>query len=620
MAVPVVSLTFFGLFLIVPVAIIMVLGVFKLIAWAGNAMLGRNHAVHSGRDGLGLWPVIAGVVPICLIVLSLVLVKPRAVRSVQVNSSGTTLSGPAVHFDQGQVTIVQDGPVVASEQISEVRQEILQAVQETGGQIPVDLPIPVVEPSIKPASEPLLSPVEAVAALASADEVAESNVAPAGNSTTEPTSEEAPVATLPAAVVAEELPVTDNAAEQKPAADDAAATNPEVADAAVPPTTTAIEIPGIETPEQRQARLTELAAHISPWIRSLLKDAQQEETTVAADVAEAVESSDKQIVVFQLAGPISQKYALIPLTPAFDAALSPVSPFLANGSLESIAESLAMFLKKPAKSSAEAPAAAVGTETPVVTEPQPVPVSEPSAPTTAPTAVAMTETTGAGQGNAELIPAGELTEVLVGDDTPEWVDSPQPHQFVVRSDALFPGESTVAPLNKAINEVLSERLRLYEESLEPALRAQARLVKLEIDEKTSQACVLKTFERLQAVGKDGADKQDMRFVYALVELPESVKKAAEQTVRISLQRDRVTGLAVIVFFAWLAICSATVVVRLWGRGGFFRKMIAIPILCLICIPFLLLAVGTGAATAGIPGSNMPRYPWADSSKPIRVQM
>jgi hypothetical protein len=629
MAAPVVSLTFFGLFLIAPVAIIMVLGVFKLIAWAGNAMLGRNHAVHSGRGGPGLWPVIAGAVPICLIVLALVLIKARTVHSVQVNSSDIPLSKPArpvMHVDQGQVTIVQDGTVVASEQISEVRQEILQAVQENGGQIPVDLPIPVADLSRKPAPEPALIPVESVAALASADEVAEASVvATPGSSTTEPTYEEAPATTVPAAVATEELPVGDNTAEQKPAADGAATTTPEVADAAMTPSPTpAIETPAIETPEQRQARLTELAAHISPWIRSLLNEAQQKETAVAADVAEAVESSDKQIVVFQLAGPIRQKYALIPLTPAFDAALSPVSPFLANGSLESIAESLAMFLKKPAKSSAEAPASAVGTETPAVAEPQPVPVSDLSAPTTAPTAtpttLAMTETTGPGKGNAELIPADELTEVLVGDDTPEWVDSPQPHQFVVRSDALFPGESTVAPLNKAINEVLAEQLRLYEESLEPALRAQARLVKLEIDEKTSQACVRKTFERLQAVGKDGSDKQDMRFVYALVELPESVKKAAEQTVRMSLQRDRVTGLAVIVFFAWLAICFASVVVRLWGRGGFFRKMIAIPILCLICIPLLLLAAGTGAATAGIPGSNMPRYPWADSSKPIRVQM
>ena len=547
MAAPVVSLPFFGLLLIVliaPVAIIMVLRVFKLIARAGNAMLGRNNPVHSGRGGQGLWPVIAGAVPICLIVLSLVLIKARTVHSVQVNSSDTTLYGPAgpavpaIRVDQGQVTIVQDGTVVASEQTSEVRQEILQAVQEDVGQIPVDLPIPV--------------------------------------------------------------------------ADDAAATTPEVADAATTPSTT----PAIETPEQRQARLTELASHISPWIRSLLNEAQQEENSVAADVAEAVESSDKQIVVFQLSGPIRQKYALIPLTPAFDAALSPVTPFLANGSLESIAESLATFLKRPAKTSTEVSASAGGTETPAVTEPQQVPVSDASAPTT----VAMTETTGPGKGNAELTPGEQLTEVLAGDDTPEWVDSPQPHQFVVRSDALFPGESTIAPLNKAINEVLPEQLKLYEESMEPALRAQARLVKLELDERTSQACVIQTFERLQAVGNAGSDKQNMRFVYALVELPESVKTAAEQTVRISLQRDRVTGLAVIIFFAWLAICSSSVVVRLWGRGGFFRKMVAIPILCLICIPLLLLAVGTGAATAGIPGSKMPRYPWADSSKPIRVQM
>jgi hypothetical protein len=347
-----------------------------------------------------------------------------------------------------------------------------------------------------------------------------------------------------------------------------------------------------------------------------LNEAQQEEDAVAADVAEAVESSDKQIVVFQLAGPIRQKYALIPLTPAFDAALSPVTPFLANGSLESIAESLATFLKRPAKTPTEVSASTGDSETPAVPEPQSIPTKDASVPTT----VAMAETTSEGKGNAELTTGEQLADVLASEETPAWVDSPQPHQFVVRSDALFPGESTVAPLNKAINEVLPEQLKLYEESLEPALRAQARLVKLELDEKTSQACVIQTFERLQAVGKDGSDKQDMRFVYALVELPESVKTAAVQTVRMSLQRDRVTGLAVIIGLAWLAICAASVVVRLWGRGGFFRKMVAIPILCLICIPLLLLAVGTGAATAGIPGSNMPRYPWADSSKPIRIQV
>jgi hypothetical protein len=165
--------------------------------------------------------------------------------------------------------------------------------------------------------------------------------------------------------------VTDDIAEQKAAVDDKNSITPEVSEAEVTPPAD----PASETPEQRQARLTELASHISPWIRSLLNETQQEESAVVADVAEAVESSDKQIVVFQLAGPIRQKYALIPLTPAFDAALSPVSPFLANGSLESIAESLAMFLKRPAKSPTELSAAAGGAETPAVAGPQPIPTN-----------------------------------------------------------------------------------------------------------------------------------------------------------------------------------------------------------------------------------------------------
>ena len=637
MAAPLFGLTFFALLLIAPVAILMVLGVFKLIAWLGNSLLGRTNTVHDEQRGLGfshmIAGAIAGAIPICLIVLVLVLFKVRSAHSVQVIPSSAAQASPVLIVDEPQVALTLDGPVLMEEHWANARQEVLQAVQQSSGLIPVDSPIEVPIEASKPAPDPLSSQLEtastpaeepgqqatvepsnaaAPSALTGETPAADVAVTPAVT-TTEPTSagpktvEPATASTNPAEVTPAE-PTPANTAEQKTSVDAPTSTSAEGADVAAEPAT--------ETPAQRQARLTELASHISPWIRSLLNEAQPEENAVAADVAEAVESSDKQIVVFQLSGPIRQKYALIPLTPAFDAALSPMTPFLANGSLESIAESLATFLKRPAETPTEVSASANGAETPAVAEPQSIPTKNPSVPTT----VAMAETTGNGKGNAELTAGAQLAEVLVGEETPAWVDSPQPHQFVVRSDALFPGESTTAPLNKAINEVLPEQLKLYDESLEPALRAQAQLVKLEIDEATSQACVIQTFERLQAVGKDGSDKQDMRFVYALVELPESVKTAAVQTVRMSLQRDRVTGLAVIIGLAWLAICAASVVVRLWGRGGFFRKMVAIPILCLICIPLLLLAVGTGAATAGIPGSNMPRYPWADSSKPIRVQM
>ena len=632
MAAPLFGLTFFALLLIAPVAILMVLGVFKLIAWLGNSLIGRTNTRNGEHRGLGFSQMIAGAIagaiPVCLIILALVLFRVRSVQSVQAIPPSAAQVSPVLIVDEPQVTLAQDGPVLFAEHWSNARPEALQAVQQPGGLIPVDSPIEVPIEASKPAPDPLASqletastpaeesgqpataePANAAASSALTGETPAADVAATpAVTTTEPTSgEPATTTTLPAEVTPVD-PTPADTAEQKTSVDDPTSTSPENADVAAEP--------AAETPAQRKARLTELASHISPWIRSLLNEAQQEEDAVAADVAEAVESSDKQIVVFQLAGPIRQKYALIPLTPAFDAALSPVTPFLANGSLESIAESLATFLKRPAKTPTEVSASTGDSETPAVPEPQSIPTQDASIPTT----VAMAETTSEGKGNAELTTGEQLAEVLASEETPAWVDSPQPHQFVVRSDALFPGESTVAPLNKAINEVLPEQLKLYEESLEPALRAQARLVKLELDEKTSQACVIQTFERLQAVGKDGSDKQDMRFVYALVELPESVKTAAVQTVRMSLQRDRVTGLAVIIGLAWLAICAASVVVRLWGRGGFFRKMVAIPILCLICIPLLLLAVGTGAATAGIPGSNMPRYPWADSSKPIRIQV
>ena len=158
MAAPIVSLSFFALLLIVPASIIMVLGVFKLIAWTGNAMLGRTNTVPSSRGGLGLWPIIAGAVPTCLIVLLLLVVKTRSVQSVQVYSPPIPhVSGFSEH---GPITIVQDGTVLAAEDLADARQEILQAVQQHGGQIPVDLPIEIPAPVDKPAPEPTLNSVE----------------------------------------------------------------------------------------------------------------------------------------------------------------------------------------------------------------------------------------------------------------------------------------------------------------------------------------------------------------------------------------------------------------------------------------------------------------------------
>ena len=74
---PVMGITFFALLLIAPVAILVVLGVFKLIAWLGNSLLGRTNTAQDEHRGLGFRHMIAGSIagamPICLIVLLLVL-------------------------------------------------------------------------------------------------------------------------------------------------------------------------------------------------------------------------------------------------------------------------------------------------------------------------------------------------------------------------------------------------------------------------------------------------------------------------------------------------------------------------------------------------------------------
>ena len=164
MAAPLFGLTFFALLLIAPVAILMVLGVFKLIAWLGNSLIGRTNTRNGEHRGLGFSQMIAGAIagaiPVCLIILALVLFRVRSVQSVQAIPPSAAQVSPVLIVDEPQVTLVQDGPVLFAEHWSNARPEALQSVQHPGGLIPVDSPIAVPIEASKPAPDPLASQLE----------------------------------------------------------------------------------------------------------------------------------------------------------------------------------------------------------------------------------------------------------------------------------------------------------------------------------------------------------------------------------------------------------------------------------------------------------------------------
>jgi hypothetical protein len=345
-----------------------------------------------------------------------------------------------------------------------------------------------------------------------------------------------------------------------------------------------------ETPEERQKRLADLATHIGPWIRSLVeRDSVTEPSakSVAVDsAARAAESADKKIVVFQLSGPMRQTYALIPLTPAMDAAISPMKPLLANGGLEAIANSLASLLDP--SNNVQNPDAAP----PVEAELQPSAASPDS---DSPVA---------------------LTEEPQVKTMPDWIDNPDGGRIVVKTAALLPGDDDEQPLSDAINQALSDHVVAYTESLDPALHTVAKTVKLKLDPETALRCRVDRHERVEVM-ETSAGPKPIRVIYALVEFPESVDKAALTQIRQTLQQDRVFALGATVLLAWLTIVSATCGLRLFSKGSILRRSLSMPIFALLTIPFLLFST---ILVIKLARNEIPRPDWSPALDSISIHV
>ncbi len=314
-------------------------------------------------------------------------------------------------------------------------------------------------------------------------------------------------------------------------------------------------------------------------------------------IAQAAESANGDVVVLQLSDlntrellgesgraflqsydsdipeRIRQTFALIPLTSPVDP-VSPMNPVLANGVLEAIANLMASMADR----------------------------TEPAVP---------------GESPQLAIVSAVPAEADSDRPMPEWIEKPGAGHVVVKTEPLLSGESEQQPLRNAINKALGEHLSANSESMDPILREQTRFVKLELDSKTAERCIVQRFVRLEELETGVEGPKPFRQVYALLEFPESVDLVAEQRIRQSLQSDRMAGLGVIVMCVWLAVCSAGSCVRLWNSGTGWLKLTAIPMMGLAAVALTLCA--TGLTIAFARGTTV-RPPWADNAPPVVIHL
>ena len=402
------------------------------------------------------------------------------------------------------------------------------------------------------------------------------------------------VATIPVGL--EEAPAADGThGTDETNANDATAVSKEIPAAGTTDAATIAEPPVVD-PEMkaRSEQLAQLATTIGQLVRSRLDHSGEKKPSDQS--SPDGKAADSDVVVFQLSEEVVQQllgesgrellqsfnselpdrirqtYALIPLTPPVGGPVSPVKPLLRTGSLEAIANSLVSLVD--------------------IAEPATV------APSAEETAVVLTT-------------APELRPM------PDWVKKPDGRRIVAETEPILPLDDAQQPLTEAINRALADHLASVTQSINPALRAQTRFVKLELSDMTAQRCVIEKFVRVEVIETAAEGPQAIRKVYALLEFPESVDKAAIRELRRSAQHDRVAGLGFVIGCAWLSIASAGFGIRLWRKGTRLRRWSVVPVFAVVSLP--LLAVAAGTILTFSQGETV-RPPWNQNPDVVRIDL
>ncbi len=351
--------------------------------------------------------------------------------------------------------------------------------------------------------------------------------------------------------------------------------------------------------EARKAELQQLVSKIGQYVSSNLEKVGDKDG--ATLFGQAAKSDNGDVVVFQpsdemvqqilgaggrdllksfnseLPGRIRQTYALIPLTPPVGSTV-PVSPFLAAGGLESIANSIVSFVES----------------------------AEPSA-TPAQTNV---ETTALlAEADSQLTTQPEIRS------TPKWVTETDGRRIVVQTKPILEGDDAESPLTVAINEALAKHVQTITATMNPTLHEQAKFVRMELPQVTAKKFVLDDFARRETIETETEGPKQFQIRYALLEFPEAVDQIAVRQIRQSIQLDRIMGLGVVVGFAWLSVCSAGFGIRQWRKGTRLRRIVAAPLFAVITLPTLLIAIGMLLA---LSNGDVPHRPW--DSQPVRIDL
>lgn len=267
----------------------------------------------------------------------------------------------------------------------------------------------------------------------------------------------------------------------------------------------------------------------------------------------------------QLPAGVKVAYALVPLTAPVDSAVAPVKPLLAAGSLQTLANQMVTLLE------------------PFRTPPT-------------------SESTGADVSAVPSASNGSNADLMLPE--PAWVRSPDGGRLTIQTRPLFAGDDRDQALVNAVSEAYKIHATQHFQTLDPALVSMIEQADLRLDDSAVRLCLVeKPFPRKEQAKFGQEGEKPFEIIYALVQFPEAVDKAAESKIRQALQQDRLLALGLAVGCGWLSTLSVGGAIRTWTRGTGFRRF-------LVSLPFAAIAmvmmVGAGFVIIAASSGNGPR--------------
>lgn len=351
--------------------------------------------------------------------------------------------------------------------------------------------------------------------------------------------------------------------------------------------------PTLPVDPARQQQMLQWAALLGQLVNSRLAQQQNQQMSAGPD---GVLGTDDDAVVFQLSSEmvdeilgasgqevlksfndqlpesVRQSYALIPLTPSAASPAQPKEPLIPDGSIDSLKSSLISLVR----------------------------IADPSG-----------KLGNASDSPVVLATAPELRPM------PDWVKNPGGRWLVAETDSVFSGDDEQRLLTEAINKSLNTHLEKLAQTLSPALRNETQNLVLTMDPASALKCVVEKWERYESVESEVEGSKSFRKIYALVEFPEQVDADAVAALKEATQLSRVTGLGAVVAFGWLGVAGLGWGVRLWRRGGGFRKLVAVPVFGVLAVPAI---IGAGALIVGLAQGMTPEAPWLEYSETIAIEL